>query len=222
VGAIVLSLAIAPPLADQNLQIASRNTAAASSFEVRYSLAASSPTSSGRTSPAVRVAYRAPDEMIVHQPATTGGTVTTLLIGGDVWASSDGGHQWQKINTGQFGAATLTAVRNERNLFVRPLLCLTTATGVTQRGAVYVFTPTDRCFAKAIGVPANQLAAARVVVRATIEGEFLHVLNVTVHLPTGNVTLSQVFSHVDQVPPITPPPPSSVTSSPALGGLGGG
>jgi hypothetical protein len=206
VGAIVLSLAIAPPNARQHLQIASRNTAAASSFLVRLRIDQAVPgaTTSTRATSRATVRYHAPDQLSLSE-VSSGRVVRERVLGRTVYLSYDGGHSWQRL---QGQAVT--------NAFLAPLHALSKLNDVEQHGDVYVVTNATS-LARAFGINVGGVGQVHATVRATIQGEFLRVLQVNFRSSrAGAARYTQGFALVDQVPTIKAPPAGSTSTTPSL------
>lgn len=207
VGAIVLSVAIAPPNARQHLQVAARNTAGASSFLVRLRIDEAVPGVSGSTAATSRatIRYHAPDQLSLSEVAS-GRVVRERVLGRTVYLSYDGGHSWQRLQGQQVA-----------NAFLAPLHALTTVNDVEQHGDVYLVSDASD-LARAFGINVGSLGQVHAVARATIHGEFLRVLEVTFRSNrAGAARYTQGFTMVDQVPAIKPPPAGSTSTTPSLG-----
>ncbi len=191
VGAIILSLVTAPPNADQHLQIASRNTAAATSFQVRLRIAQKSQGATGSSTnvSTATVQYHAPDQLSLHE-VTMGREVTERALGRTVFISFDGGHSWERQN--ESGSASNAVVM----AFLKPLQAASTVTGVEQHGGVYRYVSSAPALATAFGIPTSTAVHLSAVVHATIKGEFLQIFDVTfadVHANSARYT--QGFLH---------------------------
>lgn len=207
VGAIILSLVTAPPIADSHLRTAAGNTAAAKSFRIDLSVSSgavgAAPSSTQRVSAVIL--YQAPNRTLTVERASTTETVTQLVVGGRAWLSEDGGSTWRRLPV----PATIGAA--DARTFVRPLQALQNVSGVRQSGDIYTLLTLDRGLPNAYGV-GEGASVVLSSLRATISGEFMRTIDVAFRAPgsTETARVVEVFSLVDKVADIVPPAASRV------------
>ena len=144
-GAIVLSLDTAPPVAQQELQIAARDTSGASSFVLAYSVRtfeASTPSGSSVKKPVetgvatAEFTYQAPDRLF--QVRNQNGVVISVLVIGN--------KQYERMGTGRWSALpSPKSATSEGAQLAEQLLSVLSpmqhANSVVRRGATYRFSP---------------------------------------------------------------------------------
>jgi hypothetical protein len=212
-GALVLSLDTAPPVAQTSLRSASANVTGASSFVltdvVTQGPPGSSPTGSATTKQEALFVYQAPDR--VQETVQAGGQTGTVLWLGQRAYERIGNSKWFPLraassrtsSTGQLAAAQL--------LF--PLQSIAHATSVTKHGAIYVFTPSQEqlLLTRLFG---SQLPSGSLSFEATVGNEYLDVAQISIVGVTERRTVDLALSRIDHAPALEAPPPSQISSSP--------
>jgi hypothetical protein len=191
-GAMILSLATAPPNADQQVRTAAQNTVAASSFKVVETIRSRSKARVG--SYRAIVWYQNPQKVMVMafsegDPVQPGEIVR--IIGTTGWSSFDGGRTWEAL-----GSRTGLIVRPYYvGALKRVLRVLTGASGVTEERDHFELTRHTT-----IGTSTWQV---------TVDGEFVHTVVIRGMLHFGRSTLSTVstqsYSRVNDLSSIVPP-----------------
>jgi len=207
-GAIALSLASAPPIADTFLRTAARNTQEASSFRLDMETR----TELGQQYVViVHSLYRAPDRAVgvVRYGRES---IVLISIGARSWESSDGGHTWQKIflHPRSVKPGSIAFSSSWSNLVVSQDLA--DASGVKQIGDRYHLTNSRTL---------NLAFRESDTFTITLNGEFLHVVRERIRIGTlGSRTTASnapvgvslgsniisVYSDVDQVTRSIEPP----------------
>lgn len=206
-GAIALSLLTAPPVAQEQLQLAARNTLSASSFvladKVTVQEPRPTPTLGGRSSVTntATIEYQAPDR-ILDQTVSEGRSVSLLVIGNNRYEKSGGG-VWTKLppvphvggSTGSEAAAQVLA----------PLESLAGASSVVASGSTYRFVPGDRAslLENLFGQSAQPLTS--ISFTAAVTGEFVGAERILAERAGARFVIDFGFLSVGSVPPIEAP-----------------
>lgn len=202
-GGITLSLATAPPFADQQLQNAAAATIASPSFAIVVTnsvsnVASARPSSTQPVgSETLRVLYRAPDAVQETLEASGGSMPSVIVIGDRLFRQS--GSTWIEVPQQQgVGARAVTTIMS-------PLQVAVHATHVTHQASSFSFESTDLLkLSKAVlGVDTSQLSSPRLT--ASIRGGFVTRETITVVVAHQDLTLDLVFSAIGSAPPVTVP-----------------
>jgi hypothetical protein len=210
VGAIVLSLETAPPVAQQQVQLAARNTAAASSFVLTdvNTVKASRPSSAlgGRASETtvVRITFQAPDRVLdeVYQP---GQPTAALVVIGDRRFERRGTGSWTELPPASSPAGASTGELVARELVV-PLESLFGASSVVRVfDTTYLVEPSEReqLLGSLFGQEASTLS--KLTTSATVKGEFVTAQFVTARRGSFRFAVDLGYSSINEAPPIEEP-----------------
>jgi hypothetical protein len=203
VGAILFSLTKAPPVAQTQLREAAANTAAASSFRLAYiesAAALSAPAAKPASRSEAVVVYQAPDR--VEDTVAGRQTVTGLVIGFRHYRRVGSG-PWQYLGT--TASASGTQVADD---IVLPLELVGEATGVEKDGSgIYSFTPGNsrQLLITVFGAQLTSIAPTSVSYKATVAGEYLSVLQISLANSSQRVTADLVFGDVGRAPALEAP-----------------
>jgi len=207
-GAIVLSLLTAPPIAQQQLRGAARNTVAASSFVLTDMTTVRAPRSSaalgGSTveSNSARIEYQAPDRILEETHEATGLSVSLLLIDGNRYERTGNG-SWSELSpVSQSGSPDGAQVAGEVLALLRPLAG---ATSVVRSGSTYRFVPGNRgtLLTSLFGQAAQQLSS--VEFSAVLKGEFVRDERVVATRASERITIDFGLRSIGVLPPIEAP-----------------
>jgi hypothetical protein len=144
-GAIVLSLDTAPPIAQQELQIAARDTSAARSFVLEYNIRtfeASTSSGSRVTKPVetgvatAEFTYQAPDRLF--QVRNQNGAVVSVLIIGNKQYERMGSGQWSALPSPKSTPSEGAQLAGQLLSALDPMQH---ANSVVRSGATYRFSP---------------------------------------------------------------------------------
>jgi len=206
-GAIVLSLLTSPQAAQQQLQVAAKNLAAAPSFVFLDTVTIHEPQPSaalnGKSSAttAQRVIYQAPDRVEVTSTSSRG---LTLLVIGDNRYERSGKGPWSALPP--VSGSTTSAGAQEAQVLLFPLRSLSGATSVVRQGSAYRFVPGSKAplLADLFGQFASQLSTLDF--SATIKGEFVSRELIVATRGGARFVIDFRFLEVGSVPPIEAPP----------------
>ncbi len=207
-GAIVLSLLMAPPVAQQQLQGAASSTVAASSFALTFKTTVEVPgrsaASGGRTvaTNSSRFEYQAPDRVLEETHETTGLSVSILLIDGDRYERTGNG-PWSELSpVSQSGSPGGAEVAGEVLDLVRPLAG---ATSVVRSGSTYRFAlgNPDTLLSTLFGQAAQQLSS--VEFSAVVKGDFVSDEHIVATQASEHITIDFGFASIGELPPIRAP-----------------
>ena len=207
-GAIALSLLTAPPVAQEQLQVAAKNTISASSFVLADKVTVTEPRPSaalgGKASVTntARIEYQAPDR-ILDQTTSQGRSVSLLVIGDDRYERSGNG-PWTKLPAvAQVGGSTGAQAAAE---VLAPLQSLSGATSVVASGSMFRFVPSDRAglLENLFGQSTEPLASVRF--SAVVNGEFVAAERILASRGGAHFVIDFGFLSVGSVPPIEAPP----------------
>jgi uncharacterized membrane protein len=209
-GAIALSLSMAPPVAEQQLNIAAKATMMASGFVLTdtNSVTALSPAPAAAPGQILRtevvhILYGAPDAVEEAEAgAGTGGQSVSVIVIGDRRYRRTGA-QWTKLPVSP-GLGTQAV-----NTILSPLKEAAAATVVTRHGGVYTFVPRniDQFITTVLGANPSQLSSPRLT--AVVRGDFLADELITAVLNRQRLGVDLVFSAIGSAPPVVAPPASS-------------
>jgi hypothetical protein len=200
-GAIALSLATAPPDAEQQVRIAASATMHASGFALTDTNSAAPLSAGARVGQVqavvVHVIFDAPDRVMESELDALGRPVAAIVIGSSSYGQSDG--IWHALPASAGLGSTLVAT------VLFPLEVATGATAVTRHGDAYQFRPTDlSSFAKTIlGMPLSRLASLRVV--AVVRGDFVTDERVTALAGRVRLAVDLAFSAIGSAPAVEAP-----------------
>ncbi len=212
-GALVLSLSMAPPNARQKLRTAASNTAGASSFVLTDEETAGPLSQGTATSPTREravIVYQAPDR--VQETVTASGRSATVLVVGDRRYERSANGKWFDLGpsaSGTTGGASAGAIAAQDILF--PLQALSKATGVTVEHDVYRFVPGQAQLLLDRLIGAN-VPAADTVYAAGVGGEFLTFAQVVIRDSGEQVTVRLSLSKVEHAPALALPSASQITT----------
>lgn len=206
-GAIALSLVTAPPVAQEQLHLAARDTLAASSFVLADRVTVKEP----RPTPALggkssitntaRIEYEAPDRILI-QTVSAGRSMSLMVIGNNRYNKTDGG-AWVKLpSVPQVGGTAGSEAAAE---LLAPLQSLAGATSVVASGSNYRFDPGDRAslLANLFGQSAEPLTS--VSFSAAVRGEFVAAVRILADLSGARYVIDFGFLSVGSAPPIEAP-----------------
>ncbi|MGD0320357.1 MAG: hypothetical protein ABSC00_01940 [Acidimicrobiales bacterium] len=207
-GAIVLSLLMAPPLAQQQLQGAASSTVAASSFALTYRTTVEVPgqsaASGGRTvaTNSSRFEYQAPDRVLEETHEPTGLSVSILLIDGDRYERTGNGPWSELPPVSQSGSPGGAEVAGEVLDLLRPLAG---ATSVVRSGSTYRFAlgNPDTLLSTLFGQAAQQLSS--VELSAVVKGDFVSDEHIVATQASEHITIDFGFASIGELPPIRAP-----------------
>ncbi|HXW36261.1 MAG TPA: hypothetical protein VEJ87_16920, partial [Acidimicrobiales bacterium] len=165
--AIALSLETAPPNADQQVNVAAKNTATASSFLVEIrSLVRGYGASQGHHA---LIAYRAPEALqVTASPGFLPQSGEVKILGGRGWLSLDGGRTWSRQGSGW--------VRANRGdllpVLMNQLQLLSEITGFVKKGNVY-------SIVRRVRGPNGKPSSLVNGIYATVRGEFIRAFRIS-------------------------------------------
>ena len=203
-GAVWLSLVTAPDDAQQAVQVAARNTAAASSLVLSDTVAVVSSQNPRSEVPqqTVHVVYRAPDKVL--ETATLRGRSLQLLVLGDARYERSGNGPWLSLgpqdNAVPVGTAAAAGV-------LAPIQALTSVTRAVRQGSRYTFEPAQRGLVldELLGAHGDQLTPAATSFEATVAGEFLSSFTLRARGPGSQVVVRLKIDSVDHAPTLVAP-----------------
>lgn len=196
VGAIVLSLTQAPPVARTQLRSAAANTAGASSVALRESI--SQVVGSHRTVLAsVDERLQPPNRIEALQS-----TDDTLVIGPKVYVSPNSGKTWYR------DAAAKVNIPHALALAQAPLQLLQTATAVTSSAGQTRYTfrtsPARVVSDLHLNLPSSPGAGA-VLVTATVSGEFVTSFSADLTVSGQHLVIEEQYRRIDSLPTLVAP-----------------
>jgi hypothetical protein len=218
-GAIALSLATAPPVAEQQLHIGAGATTGVGSFVMdlvnTVTTRAPSPGGSARVqSRTLHIVYQAPDRLHETLSAGPGQTIDIVVIGNQRYQRTAAG-RWVQLPPGRTGSVS-TGQAAVNGVVLVPATAATAGTPVVRHGktssALYAY-----------GLPPAQLATvyrvlfgvtgaviAQHAFDATIDKEYM--VSQTFLAAAGNQTdrIAVRYSELGTAPAVTPPPPSAL------------
>jgi hypothetical protein len=202
VGAIVLSLASAAPLAQQQLQDAAHATMAAPSFSLTVTSSVTNPTPSSAGGQPVGtvqllVLYRAPDAVEETERGLPGQSASVIVIGDRRYRATDG--HWTALPpSAGVGALVVKSL-------MTPLQAATKASDVTGRGDVYRFGTNDlpQVVRSLLAVGTTPLSAPRLT--AVVRGGYLTQERITALVSDQRLDLDLEFSAIGSAPPVRVP-----------------
>jgi len=217
-GAIALSLLSAPPVAEQQLQLAAKNTVAASSFVLTdvnvLATSKPSPTLGGRSSETdlVRIDYQSPDRLLDEVTSSPGHTVTLLVVGDQRYERAGTG-LWTRLPPSSTPQTSNGAAAARQLL--SPLRSVAGATSVARRGSTYYFVPAQEAslLQSLFGPGASALSSVRFT--ALINGEYLGSEQILDDEAGALYAVRFSYSSVGTAPAVELPPPSRTTAGAA-------
>jgi hypothetical protein len=216
VAAIVLSLATAPPDAQEQLRSAAADTAAASSFVLTDVETAGPLSAGGKAAVSSRqeavIVYQAPDR--VEETVHSGGRSASVLVVGDKRFERSANGKWYDLGrsaSGATGGPTPGQVAAGDILF--PWQSLSKATSVSESGGVYHFVPgqPELLLARLIG---TNVSPSSTTYSAGLQGEFVRYEQVTIRLNGEQVTVRLTLSRVERAPALPTPTGAQLTTVP--------
>ena len=204
IGAILLSLATAPPNAEQQLRGAAGETVAASSFVISDAITVTQLGAKGpvQTTRVARVVYQAPDR--VEESATVNGRSITVLAIGDNRYERSGSGPWMVLGPGLGG---VPAGRAAALSVLQPFESITSATDVTRRGDRFSFVPGQRqaLLSELLGPQAAQLPPGSTSFTALSSGQYLREFDMTASAQGGRFDIRLDLGSFGQAPALVPP-----------------
>ncbi|HUO48528.1 MAG TPA: hypothetical protein VMU09_06815 [Acidimicrobiales bacterium] len=214
-GAVALSLATSPPVAEQQLYVGAGATAGVGSFVMSLTNTVTTraalpgrPPQVQRSS--VRFVYQAPDRIDETLTNANGRAVEIICIGNSRWERAAGGH-WVRIPGGATGAVSTCQSAVDTVVLV-PANAAANGTPVVRHGqtsnATYTYglAPADLAavFRILFGVPATAVASHAFA--ATVDKEY--VVSQLFHAAAGDQTddIGVRYSELGTAPAVTPPP----------------
>jgi len=216
-GAIALSLATAPPVAEQQLQIGAGATAGVGSFVMDLTNTVTTNSVVPGRAPqvqrsSVHFVYQAPDRIDETLKNANGRTVEIICIADDRWERTAGGN-WVQLPAGARGAVS-TCQSAVDNVVLVPAKAAANGTPVVRHGktssATYTYglAPADLAsvFRVLFGVPATAVSGH--LFAASIDQEY--VVSQLFHAAAGNQTddIGVRYSELGTAPAIAPPAPA--------------
>jgi len=203
-GAIVLSLHLAPANAGQQLTTAAKNTVSVGSFVLTDTVTAVNAKSAGGGThhEVVDIVYRAPDQ--VREAVSASGQTETLLALGMSRYIRRGNGPWQALSPTDVNAPV---GQQAAQGVLQPLVDLTPATSVVRHGDRYSFEPTARSLilTELFGASGASLPPSASTFEATVSGEFLKEVDIRVHTPGGQVMVKFALRSFDTAPALVAP-----------------
>ena len=205
-GAIVLSILTAPPVAREQLRVAAKNTAAASSFVLVYRVSQHEPRPSadlnGKSSVTMteRVEYQSPDRLEVTSTTAPGRKL--IVIGGNRYDLARGG-RWTALPPIPSAGTSIGAQEAQQLLF--PLASLGDATSVVRKGSTYRFDPGQRSVLLSDFFGSLAPILSSVGFTAALNGEFVSFERIVASRGSAHFGLDIRFQSVEAVPPIVAP-----------------
>ena len=199
-GGIALSLASAPPLAQQQLQNAARVTMAASGFTLKdtNSVLSTQPGANPAANGAVfLVVYEAPASIQETEVDPNGGNASVIAIGDRGYRKT--GSQWTEFKSSKgLGARAVATIMS-------PIQGAAGATKVTHRGGTYEFVPSNfhKLLTAVLGVSTAQLSSPHLT--AEIRGGALTRETITAIDAHQQLVVDLVFSAIGSAPPVRAP-----------------
>jgi len=204
VGAIVLSLSSAPPLAREELQSAARTTMSASGFVLRDTNSVSTVSSSGQPavsqpseSVAFLVVYEAPDAVQETEVDQNGANAEVIALGDRAFRRS--GSTWTEVASGRgLGARSVATI-------LSPLQGAVGATDVTRHGDRYSFVPADlhKLLTTVLGAPPSEVSSPRL--SAVVRDGVLTAETITARVGHQHLEVDLVFSSIGSAPHVVAP-----------------
>lgn len=195
VGAIVLSLTQAPPVADTLLHTAAGATDQASSVAVGESIAQ---VVDGRTNvlDSIEVRLEPPGRLEYRQ-----GPEEELVVAGRVYVSDNEGRTWYA------DTAAHTSVPAVTSQLLSPLRLLRHVTGArTSNGqTAFSFTTTSTRLIEALHLNLPTAGPTPVPVAVTVQGEFVTGFVAHLSVSGDHFVLTERYSHVDRLPTLVAP-----------------
>ena len=203
VGAIALSLATAPPLAQQQLQHAAKATMAAPSFvlTVTDSVTNLQPSSSPNLQPSgtqtLHVVYQAPDSVQETELGPGGQSASVIVVGDRRFRASDG--HWTELPPSP-GLGTLAVAS-----IMAPLHAAANATDVTRQGDLYRFggNDVDTLVRNLLAVGTSPLVSPSLT--AVVSGGYVTHQRVTAVVGRQRLSLDLAFSAIGTAPAVEVP-----------------
>jgi hypothetical protein len=215
VGAIALSLATSPPVAEQQLHIGASATSGVGNFVMDLTnTVTTKPAVPGRPAQvqrsSVHFVYQAPDRIDETLQNSNGRAVEIICIGNSRWEHTAGGH-WVQLPKGAAGAVSTCQSAVDTVVLV-PANAAAAGTPVVRHGQTsnatyrYDLAPVDLAtvFRILFGVPSTAVASH--VFAATIDKEY--VVSQLFHAAAGNQTddIGVRYSQLGTAPAVVPPP----------------
>lgn len=196
VGAIVLSLVQSKPVAGRQLHLAAADTVAVGNLSIHESIA----QVVGGQLHVLRTEseeYEAPSSLEAFA-----GTQSEILVGGRVYASTNGGKSWTVLSNSANAAQGVALV-------LAPLRMAEQATGVVASAGQqrYSFSiPTTRLARQLdLGVSAAG-SPALATVEVSVSGEFVTAVRSHFTIDGASYVLVDSYSNFDRLPPLVAPP----------------
>ena len=204
VGGIALSLATAPPIAQQQLENGAQATMSASSFAIVVTNSVSnldpaSPSQSAQPSGSetLHVLYQAPASVEETLEATQGQSPSVIVIGDRLFRQN--GSRWVEAPPSSgVGAHAVTTI-------MAPLQLAVHATDVTREGDLYRFGSSNlsRLSTTVLGVGSSQLSSPRLT--AQVQGGFVTHERITAVVAHQHLELDLAFTAFGSAPPVLAP-----------------